>query len=118
MQISEAARVSGVSARSLRHYEEEGLIVPERCSNGFRTYSQTTIDRVVVIRELVESGLPIRLIREVLPRLTDEPEPVCDQFLAEVEGHRDRLAARIAVLQDQHAALDAYLLATRRLRLT
>ncbi|WP_370356688.1 MerR family DNA-binding transcriptional regulator [Catenulispora sp. MAP12-49] len=33
MQISEAARVSGVSARSLRHYEDEGLIVPGRCGN-------------------------------------------------------------------------------------
>ena len=67
MKISEASRVSGVSARSLRHYEHEGLIVPGRFSNGFRDYCQSTIDRVLVIRSLLESGLPVRLIKEVCP---------------------------------------------------
>ncbi|MER5292801.1 MerR family transcriptional regulator [Streptomyces pharetrae] len=118
MRISEASRVSGVSARSLRHYEDEGLIVPGRCSNGFRDYCQSTIDRVLVIRSLLESGLPVRLIREVLPRPTGEPDAgagvVCAQFLHEVQSYRDRLAARIAMLSDQRAALDAYLQQARR----
>ncbi|MFJ9853438.1 MerR family transcriptional regulator [Streptomyces sp. NPDC101150] len=113
MKIGEASRVSGVSARSLRHYEDEGLIVPGRFSNGFRDYCRSTVDRVLVIRSLLESGLPVRLIREVLPRLTDEPDAgtdvVCAEFLHEVQSHRDRLAARIAVLSDQQAALDTYL---------
>jgi DNA-binding transcriptional MerR regulator len=118
MKISEASRVSGVSARSLRHYEDQGLIVPGRFSNGFRDYCQSTIDRVLVIRSLLESGLPVRLIREVLPRLTDGSdagtEVVCAEFLHEVQRYRDRLAARIAVLSDQQAALDAYLREVRR----
>ncbi|SOB82851.1 MULTISPECIES: MerR family transcriptional regulator [unclassified Streptomyces] len=113
MKISEASRVSGVSARSLRHYEDEGLIVPGRFDNGFRDYCRSTIDRVLVIRSLLESGLPVRLIREILPSLTDGSETgsdaVCTEFLHEVESFRDRLAARIAVLSDQQAALDAYL---------
>lgn len=118
MRISEASRISGVSARSLRHYEDEGLIVPGRFSNGFRDYCQSTIDRVLVIRSLLDSGLPVRLIREILPRLTDGSEAgaeaVCAEFLHEVESYRDRLAARIAVLSDQQAALDAYLRDARR----
>ncbi|MDQ1022110.1 MerR family transcriptional regulator [Streptomyces afghaniensis] len=118
MKISDASRVSGVSARSLRHYEEEGLIVPGRSSNGFRDYCQSTVDRVLVIRSLLESGLPVRLIRDVLPRLTDGPgagtDAVCEEFLHEVRSYRDRLAARIAVLSDQRAALDAYLREARR----
>ncbi|MFF7870561.1 MerR family transcriptional regulator [Streptomyces qaidamensis] len=118
MKIGEASRVSGVSARSLRHYEDEGLIVPGRFSNGFRDYCQSTIDRVLVIRSLLESGLPVRLIRELLPRLTDGSDAgtdaVCAEFLHEVQGYRDRLAARIATLSDQQAALDAYLREARR----
>jgi DNA-binding transcriptional MerR regulator len=114
MQISEAARVSAVSARSLRYYEDEGLITPGRCSNGFRDYCQSTIDTVLVIRELLESGLPVRLIKAVLPHLTDEPETVCAEFLAEVQEHRDRLTARIAVLTAQQKALDAYLRQARQ----
>jgi DNA-binding transcriptional MerR regulator len=118
MQISEASSVTGVSARSLRHYEDEGLIVSGRCSNGFRDYCQSTIDRVLVIRSLRESGLPVRLIREVLPYLAGEPDggrdAVCEEFLHEVQTYRDRLAARIADLADQQAALDAYLQTARR----
>ncbi|MEU3842797.1 MerR family transcriptional regulator [Streptomyces sp. NPDC028635] len=118
MRIGEASRVSGVSARSLRHYEDEGLIVPGRFGNGFRDYCQSTIDRVLVIRSLLESGLPVRLIRDVLPSLTGGSptgtDAVCAEFLHEVQSYRDRLAARIAVLSDQQAALDTYLREARR----
>ena len=118
MKISEASRVSGVSARSLRHYEDEGLISPGRFSNGFRDYCQSTIDRVLVIRSLLESGLPLRLIREVLPTLTDGTvagtQAVCAEFLVEAQTYRDRLVARIAALSDQRRALDKYLREARR----
>lgn len=104
-----------MSARSLRHYEEQGLIVPGRCSNGFRDCCQSTVDRVLVIRSLLESGLPVRLIREALPGLTGRPDTgVRAEFLDEVQSYRDRLTARIAVLSGQQAALDAYLREARR----
>lgn len=102
----------------MRHYEDEGLIVPGRFSNGFRDYCRSTIDRVLVIRSLLESGLPVRLIREVLAGLTDGSDTgtdvMCAEFLHEVQSHRDRLAARIAVLSDQKTALDVYLREARR----
>ncbi|GLW68930.1 MerR family transcriptional regulator [Kitasatospora phosalacinea] len=117
MRIGEAARASGVSARSLRYYEDEGLIVPGRFDNGFRDYCRSTIDRVLAIRSLLESGLPVRLIREALPDPADASGgagPVDEEFLREVRAHRDRLAARIALLSEQQAALDAYLRAAPR----
>ncbi|MET7364333.1 MerR family transcriptional regulator [Streptomyces sp. NPDC005566] len=121
MRIGEASRASGASARSLRHYEDEGLIVPGRLGNGFRDYCRSTIDRVLVIRSLLESGLPVRLIRDALPGLVDGSEAgtdvVCAEFLREVQSHRDRLTARIAALSDQQAALDAYLREARRTNL-
>lgn len=117
--------MSGASPRSLRHYEDEGLIVPGRSGNGFRDYCPSTIDRVLVVRSLLESGLPVRLIRDVLPAPaagpgTDAGRSGTDavagraDFLREVEAYRDRLAARIAVLSDRRAALDAYLRQARR----
>ena len=118
VKIGEAARSSGVSPRSLRFYEEEGLIVPGRCSNGYRDYCRSTITRVQVIRSLLESGLPVRLIKDVLPRLVDAPDASAEllrtEFLDEVQSYRDRLAARIAVLGAQQSALDAFLLEARR----
>lgn len=113
MKIGEAARASGASARSLRFYEDEGLIVPGRCSNGYRDYCRTTVDRVIAVRSLLESGLPVRMIRELLPEPADGREATADQlrsdFLDEVQAYRDRLAARITVLDTQKSALDAFL---------
>jgi DNA-binding transcriptional MerR regulator len=119
MRISEASRISGVSARSLRYYENEGLIVPGRCSNGYRDFCRSTIDRVRVVRSLQESGLPLRLIKSVLPHLSDgarATDLLCEEFLHEVQGYRDRLAARIAGLSTQKSALDDYLREARQTR--
>lgn len=101
VRIGEAARASGVSARSLRFYEDEGLIVPGRHENGYRDYCRSTLDRVLVIRSLLESGLSVRLIKSFAD---GAPE-----FAEEVRRYRDRLAARIAALNEQQAALDAFL---------
>jgi DNA-binding transcriptional MerR regulator len=115
VKISEASRLSGVSARSLRYYEDEGLIVPGRCGNGYRDYCGSTIDRVLVIRSLLESGLPVRLIKEALSQLIDEAGTVeRAAYLRLVEGYRDRLAARIAELTVRQEALDAYLREARQ----
>lgn len=110
MRIGEAARVSGTSTRSLRFYEDEGLIVPGRCHNGYRDYCPGTLDRVIVIRSLLDHGLPVRLIREALPHLpaTTGVAP-CAEFRQEVAEYRDRLAERIATLGAQRAALETYL---------
>ncbi|MFD6141921.1 MerR family transcriptional regulator [Promicromonospora sp. NPDC060271] len=113
MRIGEAARVTGASARSLRFYEDEGLIVPGRCSNGYRDYCRSTVDRVIAVRSLLESGLPVRMVRELLPEPAEGRADTADQprsdFLDEVRAYRDRLAARIAVLDTRKAALDAFL---------
>lgn len=117
MKISEASRISGASARSLRHYEDEGLIVPGRCNNGFRDYCQSTVDRILVVRSLLDYGLPIRLIKEVLSSYPEAKVNAADpstEFLREVERYRDQLAARIARLRDRQTALDAYLFAARQ----
>jgi DNA-binding transcriptional MerR regulator len=115
MKIGEAARITGVSVRSLRYYEDEGLIVSGRCGNGFRDYCPATLERVRVIRSLLDAGLPVRLIREVMPYLGDasDADEVCPEFLREVHDYRDRVAARIEHLSATQAALDAYLSTAR-----
>ena len=118
LRIGEASKASGASARSLRHYEDEGLIVPGRCSNGYRDYCRSTIDRVLLIRSLLESGLPVRLIKDLLPDAADGggagAELLRADLLNEVQSYRDRLAARIAALTARQSALDAYLREARR----
>ncbi|WP_369371150.1 MerR family transcriptional regulator [Promicromonospora sp. Populi] len=118
VKIGEASRASGVSARSLRFYEDKGLIVPGRCSNGYRDYCRSTVDRVITVRSLLESGLPVRMIKELLPDLAGGPdnnaERLCSEFLDEVQAYRDRLSTRIAALGAQQSALDTFLSAAGR----
>jgi DNA-binding transcriptional MerR regulator len=114
VKIGEAARTIGVSERSLRFYEDQGLIVPGRCSNGYRDYCRSTIDRVLLIRTLLESGLPVRLIRRLLPDVADASshlgaELACPEILAEVRRLRDRLDQHIADLDARRSALDLFL---------
>ncbi|MGW6797008.1 MerR family transcriptional regulator [Streptomyces chartreusis] len=112
MRIGEAAKVSGVSVRTLRFYEDEGLCVPPRAHNGYREYCEWGLQRIQVIRSLLDSGLSIKLIKEVLHHLTDRPagpEEISPAFLGEVSQYRDRLAERIGVLAAQQEALDTFL---------
>ncbi|MFI5980805.1 MerR family transcriptional regulator [Streptomyces sp. NPDC051555] len=117
MRIGEASEASGVSVRSLRFYEDEGLIVPGRQDNGYRDYCAGTVERVRVIRSLLESGLPVRLIKEVLPFLAEHPTggaaALCGEFLDEVRDYHGRLTERIAALTAQRSALESFLGAAR-----
>ncbi|MCA1221208.1 MerR family transcriptional regulator [Streptomyces sp. 8L] len=116
MKIGEAAKASGLSVRTLRFYEDEGLCVPPRAHNGYREYCEWGLQRIQVIRTLLDSGLSIKLIKEVLHHLTDRPagpDEISPAFLGEVTRYRDRLAQRVALLAAQQEALDTFLEAAR-----
>jgi DNA-binding transcriptional MerR regulator len=53
MRIGELAERTGVPARLLRYYEEQGLLTPARAANGYRDYGEPLVDRVAQIRGLL-----------------------------------------------------------------
>ncbi|MEP7762402.1 MerR family DNA-binding transcriptional regulator [Sanguibacter sp. 25GB23B1] len=57
LRIGELAVATGVSARSLRYYEQQGLIVSTRTPAGHRRYDAGTVDTVVRVQELYAAGL-------------------------------------------------------------
>ncbi|MBI0380775.1 MerR family DNA-binding transcriptional regulator, partial [Streptomyces albiflaviniger] len=57
MRIGELARRTGVSERSLRYYEQQGLMTAERTPGGHREYGEGAVDRVIRIQELYAAGL-------------------------------------------------------------
>jgi DNA-binding transcriptional MerR regulator len=50
------ARITGVSADTLRHYERKGLLKPRRSPNGYREYPHQSVDRVMLIRNALAIG--------------------------------------------------------------
>ncbi|GAA3722461.1 MerR family transcriptional regulator [Streptomyces tremellae] len=66
LSISELAHRCHVSTRSLRYYEEQGLLIPSRNTVGHRRYQPKDADCVGFIQRLYGAGLPSDLIRTVV----------------------------------------------------
>ncbi|MER7170905.1 MerR family transcriptional regulator [Streptomyces mesophilus] len=94
MRIGELAEASGVSTRSLRYYEQHGLIRSERTPGGWRDFDDSMVERVVMIQHLFAAGLGSSTIDEVLPCMEaplDERNGVMEQLFAE---QAERLEAK------------------------
>lgn len=82
--ISEVSRIAGVSARTLRHYDDLGLLAPARVStNGYRWYERKQLLRLQRILLLRELQIPLSDIAEILDGETDE--------LIALRRHREQL---------------------------
>ena len=93
MRIGELARATGVSTRSLRYYEEQGLLPAERLTNGYREYGEQAVRQVAFIQDLYRAGLSSGIIREILPCAGQEkPRGDCSALLTRVRQVRDQLA--------------------------
>jgi DNA-binding transcriptional MerR regulator len=117
MRIGELSARTGTPRRLLRYYEEQGLIVSDRCANGYRSYDEPTVDRVLQIRGLLDAGLPTRIIRQILPCLR-KPRAIhfpdaTPEMLATLEHERDRMTERIETLRRNRDAIGAYLAVVR-----
>ncbi|HXG95080.1 MAG TPA: heavy metal-responsive transcriptional regulator [Blastocatellia bacterium] len=67
LRSGELARLAGVSADTLRHYERKGLIAkPRRGANGYREYPPEAIDRVRLIRSALSIGFTINELARIL----------------------------------------------------
>lgn len=111
MRIKELSARTGVPARLLRYYEEQGLLRPRREDNGYRSYDEPLVARVRQIRGLLEAGLTTEIIRTVMPCLA---EAACSQhdardFVGNIRRERNRMAERVAFLSENLHALNAYL---------
>jgi MerR family transcriptional regulator, copper efflux regulator len=66
-QIGEAAAQTGLSLRTIRHYEEVGLVPPSgRTAGGFRLYTDDDIDRLHLVKDLKPLDFSLEEMREVL----------------------------------------------------
>lgn len=113
MRIGELSARTGTSRRLLRYYEEQGLIVSQRCANGYRSYDDRFADRVLQIRGLLEAGLPTRVIKQVLPCL-DKPRAIVfsdatPEIINTLNEELKRMQRRIDVLSRNRDAVAEYL---------
>jgi DNA-binding transcriptional MerR regulator len=113
MRIGELAARAGVSVRSLRYYEEQGLLSSTRSASGQRHYSEHHVDRVTFLQRMYAAGLSSRTISELLPCVDSPSEETSDAALERMAEERDRLSEHIEDLIRTRGALDT-LMATNR----
>lgn len=111
MKIGELSRATGVSIRSLRYYEQQGVLGSERCANGYREYGPDAAETVSRIRALMAIGLPTDTIRDILPCDGEAgPQPgACPALAQKIREIRDSAARQAAELARTSDALTRYL---------
>ncbi|GAB1511209.1 MerR family transcriptional regulator [Actinophytocola sp. KF-1] len=111
MRIGRLAERTGVSERSLRYYEQQGLLTADRTPGGQREYPEQAVDRVIRIQELFAAGLTSKTIARLLPCMRDAdggPSAIAtprliDDLVAErtrIERTMTELASAREVLND------------------
>ena len=67
MKIGAVAKLSGTGIETIRYYEKQGLLLePERRPSGYRQFDESTVKRLVYIRQAKELGFTLAEIRELL----------------------------------------------------
>jgi DNA-binding transcriptional MerR regulator len=117
LTVGQLAKLSGLSVRSLHHYDEIGLLCPsERSDAGYRLYSDSDVERLNRIQALRWLDLPLSEVKGVLDRGGSAVPEVVDRKIAaltrqidEATDLRTRLMTlRNQVLQGQVPAMTAF----------
>ncbi|MEJ6488868.1 MerR family transcriptional regulator [Leucobacter sp. USCH14] len=103
MHIGELAERTGLSIRTLRHYDQIGLLAPTgRSEGGFRLYTESDYDRLMLIRRMKPLGYSLDQMGDLL-RAIDRTQGSTEEhaarafndFLADAEERREKLARQL-----------------------
>ncbi|MGI5514944.1 MerR family transcriptional regulator [Streptomyces sp. CA-106131] len=121
MQIGEVAARTELSLRTIRHYEETGLVVPSaRSQGGFRLYTEADVARLMVIRRMKPLGFTLEQMRDLLVA-TDRLDAAEDtaggeereQLMERVRGYERAAAEKIEDLRVQLSRAEEFAAALR-----
>ena len=106
MNVGEASRRSGVSAKMIRHYESIGIVAPaERTASGYRTYRPDDVHRLQFIRRARDLGFSLDSIKHLLELWTNrrrssaKVKQIALQHIAELKDQIARTQSMLNALQ-------------------
>jgi DNA-binding transcriptional MerR regulator len=104
MQIGEIAERAGMSLRTLRHYDEVGLLSPSaRSDGGYRLYTQDDLDKLMVIRRMKPLGYSLEDMHDVMELLRSADSTSTEKWalvLQEALRRRHQLAEKVAMADE------------------
>ncbi len=105
LQIGEAAHATGVPPKTLRYYEELGLVQPDRTESGYRLYDARALDRIQFILKAKQLGFTLDEIADVVAMKDDETEP-CDRVSSLIESRLADIEVRVRYLTELKSELE------------
>lgn len=104
MNIGDVSRLSGLPAKTIRYYEEIGLIRPRRSENGYRQFRDSDLHKLAFLGRARALGFSIEDCRNLMALYEDEGrESAAVKTIA--EHHLERIDDKIAQLQAMRATL-------------
>jgi len=108
LKIGKIKKITGVSNRSIRYYEEKGLISASRQENNYREYDEKVIESIHAIQLYLKLGLTTDQIREIIfckyPE-QQEKELFCEKLLQMYEAKMSEVSKQIESLTEVKSSL-------------
>jgi MerR family copper efflux transcriptional regulator len=104
MNISEVAQRSGLPAKTIRYYEDIGLIRPQRSANGYRAFRESDLHKLAFLGRARALGFSIEDCRTLLQLYEDDSRESA-QVKAIAQQHLREIDDKIAQLQSMRATL-------------
>lgn len=120
MQIGEVSEQTGLSLRTIRYYEEVGLVRPStRTSGGFRLYAETDVARLRLIRRMKPLDFSLEEMKSVLQTLDALEDPARtpeerEQMVDRLKMYREAAEARVVALREQLEIAEGFAADLRR----
>ncbi|WP_294613740.1 Cu(I)-responsive transcriptional regulator [Roseovarius sp.] len=104
MNISEVAKRTGLPPKTIRYYEDIGLVRPARDTNGYRAFQETDVHKLAFLGRARNLGFSIEDCRTLLALYEDQDRSSADvKHLA--QDHLAHIEEKIAQLQSMQATL-------------
>ncbi len=103
--IGDFSKLTGLGIHTLRYYEHEGLITPERNAGNRRRYSDKDLTWIAFIKRLKDTGMPIKEIKRYA-ELRAAGDSTLSERMKMLVQHRQTLNEQIAQLQEHKIKLD------------
>jgi DNA-binding transcriptional MerR regulator len=105
MRIGELSRRTGVPTKTIRYYEEIGVLPdPDRAANDYRDYPEEAVDRLGFVRDAQATGLTLTEISSILD-LRSQGEATCHHVIDLLERHLTALDRHIRTLRQTRKKL-------------
>jgi MerR family transcriptional regulator, copper efflux regulator len=112
MNIGEVANRTGLPAKTIRYYEDIGLVRPQRQANGYRAYESGEVHKLSFVQRARRLGFTIEECRQLLSLYEDRQRASADVKAVALQ-HLEDIEAKISELQELKATLNKLVKACR-----